>query len=183
MKRILSTCFVIAIALTITSVARAQLPEMPTPQKEHAFLQKFVGEWNSEGKGVAGPDQPPMECKGSTTSRMLGGFWMISEGKNESMGQPMESVMQIGFDPKKGKYVGTWTDSVFNHLWHYEGTVEGDTLTLNAEGPNMMEPGKMAKYRDVFEFKSPDHYTLNSSAQGEDGKWTTFMTSEFRRKK
>jgi hypothetical protein len=179
MKTILS----ISLVLIVASIARAQLPEMPEPQKEHEFLQKFVGEWTSEGKGMAGPDQPPMECNGSTASRMLGGFWIICEGKNEAMGQPMESVMQLGFDTKKGKYIGTWIDSMFNHMWHYEGTVEGDTLTLNAEGPNMMDPGKMANYRDVFEFKSPDHYTLSSSAQGEDGEWTTFMTAEFRKKK
>jgi hypothetical protein len=183
MKRTLTTCFIITLAcLGSSRVSAQEMPEMPKPQKEHEWLQKFVGEWDSLGKGVMAEGEPPMECKGSTKSRMLGGFWLISEGQGDAMGVPMETVMQLGFDTKKNKFVGTWADSMFNHMWHYEGTVEGDTLTLNTEGPNMTDPGKMAKYRDVFEFKTPDHYTLSSSAQGENGKWTTFMTADFRKK-
>ena len=48
---------------------------------------------------------------------------------------------------------------------------------------DMMNPGRMAQYQDIFEFKSPDHYTLTSRAQGEDGEWVTFMTAEVNRKK
>jgi hypothetical protein len=182
MKRLSAICAVFALALSSLAFAQ-EMPEMPKPQKEHEFLQKFVGEWESVGKGTMGEGQPEMECNGTASTRMLGGLWMISEGKGDAMGSPMENVMQLGFDTKKGKYVGTWIDSMFNHMWHYEGTAEGDTLTLYAEGPNMMEPGKMAMYRDEFSFKSPDHYVLTSSAQGEDGKWTQFMTADVRKKK
>lgn len=173
----------VVCALTLMSAARAQeMPEMPKPQKEHEFLHKFVGDWESHGKGTT-PDSQTMECKGTAKSRMLGGFWLISEGKGEVMGQPMENVMTVGYNSEKGKYVGTWVDSCFNHMWKYEGTVEGDKLILNAEGPDMMNPGRMAQYQDIFEFKSPDHYTMTSRAQGEDGKWVTFMTVEVTRKK
>jgi hypothetical protein len=182
MKCSFALCSVFIIALS-SLVSAQEMPEMPKPQKEHEFLKKFVGEWESVGKGTMGEGQPEMECNGTFSTRMLGEFWMISEGKGDAMGSPMETVMQLGFDTEKGKYVGTWIDSVFNHMWHYEGTAEGDTLTLYAEGPNMMEPGKMAMYRDEFSFKSPDHYVLTSSAQGEDGKWTTFMTADVRKKK
>jgi len=184
MKRSLTICLVASFVFAgLLRAAAQEMPEMPKPQKEHEFLHRFVGEWDSIGKGKMAEDQPPMECKGTFKARMLGGFWVISEGKGDAMGQPMENVMQLGFDTKKGKYVGTWADSMFNHMWHYEGTVEGDKLTLNAEGPDMTDPGKMAKYQDVFEFKSADHYTLTSSAQGPDGQWKTFMTAEVTRKK
>jgi hypothetical protein len=182
MKRHFSLCAVFALALA--SVMNAQeMPEMPKPQKEHEFLHKFVGEWESVGKGKMAEDQPPMECKGTAKARMLGGFWMVSEGKGDAMGTPMENVMTLGYDTEKGKYVGTWVDSMFNHMWKYEGTLEGDKLTLNTVGPNMQDPTKKANYRDVFEFKSPDHYTLTSVVEGPDGKWTTFMTAEVTRKK
>ena len=29
------------------------------PQKEHQWLDKFVGEWISEAECMMGPDQPP----------------------------------------------------------------------------------------------------------------------------
>jgi hypothetical protein len=182
MKRLSAICAVFVLALPQYASAQ-EMPEMPKPQKEHEFLQKFVGEWESVGKGVMAEGQEPVECNATATTRMLGDFWMISNGKGDAMGTPMETVMQLGFDTKKGKYVGTWIDSIFNHMWHYEGIVEGDKLILNAEGPDMMNPGRMAMYRDEFDFKSPDHYVLTSSAQGEDGKWVTFMTADVRKKK
>lgn len=182
MKRRFSVATILAVILVPFATAQ-EMPEMPKPQQEHEFLHKFVGQWESAGKGMMAEGQPPMECNGTFETRMMGGFWMVSKGKGDAMGTPMESLMTLGYDPAKGKYVGTWIDSVFNHMWQYEGTLEGDILTLNAEGPDMTNPGRMAKYRDVFEFKSPDHYTLTSSAQGEDGEWTTFMTAEVTRKK
>jgi hypothetical protein len=175
MIRLSSLCFV----LSWVSIACAlEMPEMPKPQKEHEFLQKFVGEWDSVGKGTA-PDGQTLECTGTAKSRMLGGFWIISEGKGKAMEMPMENIMTVGFDTEKGTYVGTWV----NHMWKYEGTVEGDKLILNAEGPDMTNPGEKAMYRDEFEFKSPDHYVLTSSAQGKDGKWVTFMRADVTRKK
>lgn len=185
MKTYFHVCFSLAVVLCVTSLTAAQeMPEMPNPQKEHEWLQKFVGEWESVGKGKMAEDGPTMECRGTAKSRMLGGFWMVSEGKGD-MGMPMETLMTLGYDTKKGKYVGTWIDSMMNHMWHYEGTLEGDKLTLNAKGPDMMstEKGKLINYRDVFEFKSADHYTITSLAEGEDGQWQTFMTAEVTRKK
>ena len=41
----------------------------------------------------------------------------------------------------------------------------------------------MAKYKDVYEFKSDDHRVLTSRMLGDDGQWDTFMTAEYHRKK
>jgi len=55
-------------------------------------------------------------------------------------------------------------------------------LTLEAEGPDMAGAGKMAKYRDVIELKTPDHRVLTSHMLGDDGVWHQFMTAHYRRK-
>jgi hypothetical protein len=168
-------------------LCRAQeLPEIPKPQQEHEWLQRFVGEWESNAEASFGPDQPPVKCEGTSRARMLGGFWMISEGKSEILDTPVESVLTLGYDPKKGKYVGTWTDSCHHYLWNYTGTLDeaGNKLTLATKGPNPMVPGdKTFNYREVIEFKSKDHYVFTSAMQGEDGEWVTFMTANFHRKK
>lgn len=186
MKNITFAAVFASLLLAGTSRCRAQeSPEMPKPQKEHEWLQKFVGEWDSASEASMGPDQPTMTCKGTQRARMLGGFWMIAEGEAEMMGTPVQMVLTLGYDPTKGKYIGTWTDSMNHHMWHYLGTVDeaGKTLTLETEGPNFFVPGTTSKYREVIEFKSKDHYVFSSAVQGEDDKWTTFMTANYRRKK
>ena len=115
---------------------------------------------------------------------MLGGFWLVSESKANPMGMQMHAIQTIGYDPQAKKYVGTWVDSMMNHMWKYEGTVDesGQKLTLEAEGPNHMAGGKLTKFRDAYEFVSPDRIIVTALMLGEDGKWITFMTGEATRK-
>lgn len=168
------------------SLLLAQDFQPPAPVKEHEWLKQFVGEWETEGEAVApAPDQPKTKCSGVMKARMLGGFWVISEVKNSVMGYDVEAVQMIGYDAEKKQYVGTWVDSMFNYQWRYEGSVDktGKILTLNAEGPSFTEPGKTAKYRDSYEFKSKDLIATKSEMQGADGEWVTFMTGTAKRKK
>lgn len=174
-----------AASLAFCDASAAQAPpQFAGPEKEHQWLQKFVGQWETEAKASMGPDQPPMECKGTMNARMLGGFWLVSEIKAEPAGMPMNALQTIGYDPAKQKYVGTWVDSMMNHLWLYEGSVDpsGKILTMEAEGPNMMAEGKLTKFRDTYEFKSADHIVSTSSMLDENGKWITFMTGHSKRK-
>jgi hypothetical protein len=182
MKRFLLTVFAMTIACANFALAQ-EMPEMPQPQPEHKFLERFVGDWNSKMEASGIPGQPPMECQGETKAKMMGPFWIVMAAKGEMGGEPMESIMQLGYDAKKKKYVGTWSDSCTDHMWQYEGTVEGETLTLHTEGPNMTDPNKMAKYREVIQFLSPDHYEFSSSMENGEGGWTTFMMAEFKKKK
>lgn len=182
MKRLL-----IALSLTmcISSALHAQEGAgLPTPQKEHALLKQFAGEWESESDAILAPGQAAMKCKGTMSSKMLGGFWAISEMKANMMGTNMHGVLTLGYDAEKKKYVGTWVDSTMNYMWKYEGSLDstGKILTLEAEGPNFSQAGKMAKFRDSYEFKSNDHIVLTTSMQGPDEKWTTFLTGNIRRK-
>ena len=176
---------VLAIVIGSHSIVRAQQPEMkmPTPTKEHEWLGQLVGEWDSDMEAVMQPGQPPMKCKGTESVRKLGGFWVIGQGQGEMMGMKVQSVMTLGYDVNKKKYVGTWVDSMQNHMWKYEGTVDeaGKVLTLETEGPNMMTGG-MSKFRDVIEVKGKDQKELRSMIQMPDGKWFTFATAKYTRK-
>jgi hypothetical protein len=161
-------------------------PEMPAPRKEHEWLSRFVGEWESTAEVTPVPGQPAMKCQGKETVRSLGGFWILAEGKSEMPGGgPFTHIMTLGYDAEKGKYVGTWVDSMSGYLWKYEGEVDptGNILTLYSEGPCPLQPGKIFKFKEVTEFKSKDHRVGTASMQDEDGEWTTFMTGHSRRKK
>jgi len=181
-KRFFLSLFVVLCLASLTISQETPAPSSAEP--EHKFLHQFVGEWDAKSEGTTGPGQPPIECTGEIRSRMLGELWVVSDASTEiGMGIRIEAVQTIGYDPKTKKYVGTWVDSVMNHMWKYEGTVEGKTLTLEAEGPNFEDPNQTAKYRDVYEFKSKDQYTQTSQLQDSSGKWTTFMTGTVTRKK
>jgi hypothetical protein len=158
--------------------------EMPTPTKEHKWLQQFVGEWTSNVTIYAEPGKPPMQTKSTEKVRALGGFWVISESKSKMMGMPYTIVFTVGYDAAKKKYIGTWVDSGSSTFWRYEGVVDstGKKLVLETEGPNMLNGTEMAKFREVTEFKSKDHKVFASS-MWQGGKWVTLTTIDSWRKK
>lgn len=171
--------------ISFNSPLCAQAPQFPGAAKEHHWLQQFVGEWETQSEGKMGPDQPTMKCQGTMRNRMLGDIWVVNEMTGDMMGTPMVGIQTIGYDSAKKKYVGTWVDSMMNHMWQYEGSVDetGKILTLEAEGPNFMAEGKMTKFRDAYDFKAADHIIATSSMLDANGKWITFMTGDSRRKK
>ncbi|MGH7413125.1 MAG: DUF1579 domain-containing protein [Candidatus Rokuibacteriota bacterium] len=160
--------------------------EMPAPQKEHQWLQKLVGEWTSEADATMEPGKPPEKFKGTESVRSLGGLWILAEGQGEMPGGgAATTMMTLGYDPQRKRYVGTFIGSMMTHLWGYDGALDAAerVLTLETEGPSMAGDGKMAKYRDVIEFKSDDHRVLTSHMLGDDGTWHGVMTANYRRKR
>ena len=151
------------------------------PQAEHEWLSRMVGEWTFESTMLAGPDQPPMTSTGRQTNRSLGGLWLIGEGEGGTPGGgTMNSVITLGFDPARGRFVGAFIASMRTHMWPYEGTLDGNVLTLDSEGPAFTGEG-MAKYQDIVEIVDDDHWILRSQVPGPDGQWVEFMSAHYRR--
>jgi hypothetical protein len=156
------------------------------PQQEHRWLEKFVGNWTFESECDMGPGKPREKFKGTQSARSIGGLWIIGEGQGEMPGGGMGTmVLTLGYDPQKKRFVGTWFGSMMTALWVYDGERDatGNVLTLNTEGPSFSGDGSIAKYRDIIEVKSDDHYVLRSTTQGEGGAWTEFMAAHYRRTK
>lgn len=168
------------------TIQTEQTSPMPAqPQKEHQWLQKIVGEWTYEIEAMMEPDQPPAKSTGTETVRSLGGLWFLAEGQGEMpCGGAATTLMTLGYDPQKQRYVGTWFGSMMTYLWQYEGELDaGETaLTLNSDGPAMTGEEKLGKYKDVIEFKSDDHRVLTSHMLRDDGQWQHFMTAHYWRK-
>jgi hypothetical protein len=189
MKKMLTFITAACVAIVSTQVAFAaensapEMPEMPKPQKEHAWLEKLTGEWESE-MVIQPPGQPTMTAKGEERSRMVGGFWYIAESAGDMMGMPFTGIMTLGYDINKKQYVGTWVDSMTDYLWKYKGKLEGDKLTLEAKGPCPLKPpGTMVNFRETLELMDKDHKVFTSSFQEDDGSWTQMVTIKYTRKK
>jgi hypothetical protein len=167
-----------------TSKTEQQSPKKVSPQKEHRWLHRLIGEWTSEMEASMGPGKPLVKSTGIESVRSLGGLWILAEGQGEMPGEgPASTLMTLGYDTQKKRYVGTWIASMTNELWVYDGALDAAerVLTLESEGPSMAGDGKTAKYRDVIELKSDDHRVLTSHMLGDDGNWHAFVTANYRR--
>ena len=156
------------------------------PQKEHQWLSNLVGAWTFESECKMGPDQPPMVSQGAEFVRSLGGLWTVAEANAEVPGASgWQSIMTLGFDPRTGRFIGTFIATMMSHMWVYNGTLDvyRKTLTLDTEGPSFTAENKMVKYQDIIEIKSGDHRILRAQSMGEDGKWQHFMTAHYWRVK
>jgi hypothetical protein len=152
-------------------------------QVQHQWLDQFLGEWTSECEWQMGPDQPPSKNQGTEVARSLAGLWMISEGESKmAEGESGQTIMTLGFDPERDRFVGTFVCSMMPQIWHYEGSLDaaGKVLTLDTKGLNFNQTA-LAKYQDIIEFVSADHRIMTSQILGEDGQWTKFMTAHYHR--
>jgi hypothetical protein len=154
------------------------------PQKEHQWLQKLVGEWTYEGEMTMEPGKPAEKFRGTESVRSIGDLWIQAEGQSQMPdGSPVTTILTLGYEVPKERFVGAFIASMESHLWLYDGGLNENekTLTLNTEGPNMMAGGQMAKFRDVMEIEGDDHRILTSHILSDDGKWQKVMTIHYRR--
>jgi hypothetical protein len=155
----------------------------PEPTNEHKWLKRLVGEWTSE-MDCPTPDKPNEKMHGTESVRMIGELWVIFEGKGQMPdGGPATTVMTLGYDPARKKFLGTFIGSMMTHMWVYEGSLKGDVLTLDTEGPRFDGKEGMAKYKDTIELPDDNNRVLWSQLRGDDGNWTRFMTANYRRVK
>jgi hypothetical protein len=184
-RKLLASIAGCAVALMSTvSLNAAEEMKMPEPVKEHQWLERFAGEWESEGQCFMDPDKP-QKMTGTEQARKLGDFWVITEGKGTMGETQMSYVLTLGYDTAKKQYVGTWVDSMTGQLWDYEGSVseDGNTLTLTTEGPCPMHGGKVMSFKEVIEFTDPDTKVFTSFFKDDDGEWKQADSVTAKRKK
>ena len=151
------------------------------PEKQHNWLQKFVGDWTFETE--AQPGHPA--TKGTERVRSIGGLWIVAEGQGPMpSGEPATTIMTIGYDTQKKRYVGTFIGSMMTYMWPYDGELDAAerTLTLDSVGPSMDGDGTMVPYQDIFEFKDNNTRVLTARTRGKDGTWQPVMTAVYKRK-
>lgn len=158
-------------------------PFFAEPQEEHQWLQKLVGNWRYESE-MAEPGEEPVKVTGTERVHTLGGLWFVAEGEGPMAGGSTSNTMlTVGFDPQRRRFVGSWVGSMMASQFVYDGELDSEkrSLTLYSEGPNMSDPSKTATYRDVIEFLSDDHRTLTGQLQNDDGTWTSLVTTHYYR--
>lgn len=158
--------------------------QLPEPTSEHHWLMQLVGSWSFVHECDLGPGQPSSKSSGTQVTRALGAFWtigdMVGQGPDGSMAN---SIMTVGFDNAKGKFVGTFHSSCMNMQWIYEGSLDSDKriLTLDSYGPSFSGDGSTALYQDIIEIVDANSYLFRSRYQMPDGTWNNFMNGTYTR--
>ena len=153
------------------------------PREEHRWLEQLVGDWTYESDPMGPPDKQEVE-RGTLSARTLGGVWLVCELRSDrSENAGAASIMTLGYDPEKRRYVGTFISWMMANLWIYDGEMEagGKAIALHAEGPSFAMEGKTAPYVDRVEITSDDAWVMTSSTPDAEGTWQRFMTMRFRR--
>ncbi|ACE90245.1 DUF1579 domain-containing protein [Rhizobium phaseoli] len=146
--------------------------------KEHSFLERLIGDWSVTAPEMGGGDD------WTETVRSLHGIWFVAEGHGRMPdGKQATTILTLGYNAEKGKYVGSWIGSMMDFMWVYEGEVDasGNVLDLYTTGPDFNGEG-LADYRERITFINPDHRTFTSSARQADGSWKQFMEAHYIRK-
>lgn len=140
------------------------------PGEHHQHLAAYAGEWEVKGQMWMEPGADPMPIEGVMTAKMvLGGRYLKTHYESEFMGQPFEGVGYDAYDNIKGKYVGTWMDTMSTMMPSFHGSCEdgGKTRTMKAK---MEEPGtgKIWKSKSVTTWIDENSYKMESwrSAEG-----------------
>jgi hypothetical protein len=156
------------------------------PTKEHKLLQQDVGVWDAEMKvWMQGPDAEPTVSKGVERVRPLGDLWVLSTFEGTVAGQAFTGHSQMGFDPLKKKFVGTWIDTVSPHISVMEGTHDEATQELTAFMTST-DPAtsKESKAKTVSKSLDKDTrvFTMFMETPGTGDGWTKMMEINYKRR-
>lgn len=110
-----------------------------TPGEEHKFLEKMAGDWTvATTSYMMGNEE---QSKGTASKKMvLGGRYLDETLEASMMGMPFSGRNTFAYDNIKKKYRTFWIDNMGTGFMFGEGTREGNTITIWATYPDVVEP-------------------------------------------
>ena len=171
------------------AAAFADWVALGTPGKQHAAMERFLGEWSAEiSMFMGGPGTPASNTMSglATFDWMMDGRWLRLRYEGDGMlpGTRFQGFGLMGYDNFKKQYVDIWVDDMTTTMMINRGNVapDGNTWAFFAR---MDEPmtGEIDKtIRTLYEWHSDDHFTMKMQEVMYGEPWTA-MQIEYRRKK
>src|SRR5512132_4603779 len=101
---------------------------LPQPDPALRRLDRLVGTWTMEGNLVGSDEQ---NIRGQTTFRWLpGGFFLEQRARIGFMGQPIDALELIGYDPEPDTFPSTVFSGFSPTPLPYRWEVRGDRVTI-----------------------------------------------------
>jgi uncharacterized protein YndB with AHSA1/START domain len=162
------------------------MPGLKPPAPQHGWLSRMLGDWDVETEFAGAPGQPPTRATGVERVRPLGPFWVVGEmtGECPGGGGPSTMIVQMGFDPDRQRFTGSWVSSMMPHMFAYEGALDDSArvLTLDTTGPSCTGDGSTAQYRDTVEMVSETERLVTSHMLQPEAPPLRIMTARFKRR-
>lgn len=170
-------------ALTAAAVLAAATPAQgPTkPGPEHQRLAAHVGTWDAVIESD-GPDGPSTSKGVSVIRLALGGLWLLDDFTADFGDSQFQGHGVTGYDPAKGKYVGTWIDSWTPSVMTLEGSYDQAGKVLTMRGMGMGTDGKPAMHRMVTTHKDDNTMVFEMFVSGVTGKEVQVMKITYTRR-
>ena len=160
--------------------------KMKTPGPQHDILKMFEGKWLGTGsmteQGMTSKFQET-----ATATMVFGGRFlrvgsrMTSEASPQVPAMTMESLIFMGYDNGKQKYVQSMLGDWSTGLMSAEGSYDAGTKTITMAGTETMGPGKERKWRMAQHILSNDQWTMEMFVTGPDGQETKAGEATYRR--
>jgi hypothetical protein len=161
--------------------------KLKKPGPQHELLKTFVGSWVGTGTWT----EEGMTSKFTETAtgvmvfgdRFLRvGSRMTTEAAPPIPAMSMESLMFVGFDNAKQKYVQSMVGDWSTSLGTSEGSYDAATKTLTMSGVEIMGEGKERKFRMQQRIVSNDEWTFTMWMTQPDGKEAKVGEAVYKRK-
>lgn len=175
--------FLSFVLLAASAVSAGAQPQPPTPGPEHEILKMDAGTWDAAVE-VSVPGMGTMTSKGTEVNALgCGGLCLITDFTGDLMpGMSFAGHGVATWDPRKKKYVVSWTDSMSTGLAVGESTWDpaAKRMTGWLEGPDIA--GQVTKSRSVVEYTDTTR-VLTIDVPGPDGKEAQLMKITYTRRK
>jgi hypothetical protein len=133
------------------------------PGPAHERLKELLGSYDLTMRMWMDPGQPPMESKGTADITWFAeGKWLQEIRSMPIMGQPSKSLMILGYDNFKERYVCTKVDTmqtcIFNAFGHFDQS--GDDLILWGTIDEAMTPEQDKQVKCVYRGFGKDKFVF-----------------------
>ncbi len=159
---------------------------VPTPTAEHKALAKDVGTWDATIKSwMRGPDSEPAVSQGVEVVKLMpGGLWLQSEFDGKFGDQEFHGCGQTGYNAKKGKFVGTWVDSMSTEIMMMEGEYDPASHTVTFYSKGTGPSGKPYDSKMTSKHEGDDNrvFTMSMKSDETKGEYVKVMEITYKRR-
>ncbi len=174
-----TTLFLPFLFAAVTATLSAQEP--PKPGAEHQKLAGHAGTWTAAIE-MMGEDGKPVASTGKSVVKVgPGGLWVLDDFEATIMGGPFTGHGATGYDPAKGKYVGTWIDSWSTSVMTLEGSYDKAGKVLTMTGTGAGPDGAPVLHKLVTTDKDANMRVFEMFVPGPEGKDMKVMTITYTR--